>query len=515
MANRTQAMLPPGVSAQDFQTALKEWEKIVGSEYVFAQPENLASYSKIMIPDDEALHRPSGAVAPANVEEIQAILKVANRYRLPLWMISTGKNLGYGSAAPATAGQVVLDLKRMNRILEVDEEMGTALIEPGVTYLQLKQYLDERKIPLWLSFPSSGPIAGPVGNTLDRGVGYNRYGEHFANFCGLEVVLADGLVVRTATGGVKGSNTWQSYRWGYGPWVDGLFSQSNFGIVTKMGLWLMHKPAASKGFLVGWNDDEDMAKGVDVTRRLHLDNVIENGVIGHSLYHIAQIKKRSDLWGKPGAIPQAEVKRICNEAGLGIWGFICTLYGTEEQIAVNLKIAQEAFKPTGGQMLIEGMPEIANTPFVHWNKNMTNQPTLTEFGVYNYRGGGGSAWFAPLVQCKGSEVLKQLGLVRPVLEEYGFDHLAGFLTHGRYMEHIVDILFDRNDPDEMKRAHDCFAKLISVFTAAGYGLYRTNTAYMDKAAEAYGPAQRDLNCRLKRALDPNGIIAPGKSGITI
>jgi 4-cresol dehydrogenase (hydroxylating) len=68
-------------------------------------------------------------------------------------------------------------------------------------------------------------------------------------------------------------------------------------------------------------------------------------------------------------------------AGLSIWGFICTLYGTEEQIAVNLKIAQEAFKPTGGQMLIEGMPEIANTPFVHWTgptpPTWTKQPRPT------------------------------------------------------------------------------------------------------------------------------------------
>jgi len=513
MPNPAKATLPPGVSAQDFQAAIKEFQNIVGSDFVFAEPERLVSYSKIMIPDDVSLHQPSGAVAPASVEEIQAILKVANRYRIPLWVISTGKNLGYGSAAPATAGQVVLDLKRMNRILEVDAEMGTALVEPGVTYLQLKQYLDERNIPLWISFPSSGPIAGPVGNTLDRGVGYNRYGEHFANFCGLEVVLADGLVVRTATGDVKGNNTWQSYRWGYGPWVDGLFSQSNFGIVTKMGLWLMHKPEASKGFLVGWNDDEGMAKGVDVARKLNLNGVIENGVIGHSMYHIGQIKKRSEIYNGPGAIPLAEVKRICNAEGLGIWGFICTLYGTEEQIAVNLKIAQEAFKSTGSQMLIEGMPEIKNTPFEHWNKNMTGQPTLTEFGLYNYRGGGGSAWFAPLVQCKGSEMLKQLALVRPVLEEFGFDHLAGLLISGRHMEHVVDILFDRNDRDELKRAHDCFAKLIDVFTAAGYGLYRTSTGFMEQAAKAYGPAQRDLNHRLKRALDPNGIIAPGKSGI--
>ena len=62
----------------------------------------------------------------------------------------------------------------------------------------------------------------------------------------------------------------------------------------------------------------------------------------------------------------------------------------------------------------------------------------------------------------------------------------------------------------MELAHDCFGKLIHVFTAAGYGLHRTNTAYMDEAAEAYGPAQRGLNRRLKRALDPNGIIDQGK-----
>jgi 4-cresol dehydrogenase (hydroxylating) len=94
--------------------------------------------------------------------------------------------------------------------------------------------------------------------------------------------------------------------------------------------------------------------------------------------------------------------------GLGLWGLIVTLYGTNDQIAVNLKICQEAFATTGGQMLIEGAPGIENTPFGHWNENMTNRPSLREFGLYNYRGGGGSAWFAPLVACKGSEVLKQL-----------------------------------------------------------------------------------------------------------
>jgi 4-cresol dehydrogenase (hydroxylating) len=311
-------MLPPGVSATEFDFAIKEFQKIVGAEWVFYEPESLVGYSKIMVPDEDVRYQPSAAVAPDGVEQIQAILKVANHYKIPLWMISTGKNLGYGSAAPATAGQVVLDLKRMNRILEIDLELGSVLIEPGVTYLQLKQYLDERNIPLWISFPSSGPVAGPVGNTLDRGVGYNRYGEHFANFCGLEVVLADGLVVRTAMGGVQNGKDWNTYRWGYGPWVDGLFSQSNFGIVTKMGLWLMHKPQASKGFLVGWDDDEGMAKGIDAARHLRLNGVIENGVLGSSMYHVAQHKKRSEIYAGKGSIPMADVKRV--SARIWDWG---------------------------------------------------------------------------------------------------------------------------------------------------------------------------------------------------
>src|SRR5207237_5523487 len=118
----------------------------------------------------------------------------------------------------------------------------------------------------------------PMGNTLDRGVGYNRCGEHFSNFSGLEVVLANGEVLRTGLGGIPNTTAWQSYRWGYGPWVDGLFSQSNLGIVTKMGIWLMQKPAAHQAYVIAWDDVDNMAKGVEVAGRLRRDNVIENGV---------------------------------------------------------------------------------------------------------------------------------------------------------------------------------------------------------------------------------------------
>ena len=60
--------------------------------------------------------------------------------------------------------------------------------------------------------------------------------------CGMEVVLANGDVLRTGMGGVKGDKAWQVFKWGYGPTLDGMFTQSNYGICTKMGFWLM--PAA-------------------------------------------------------------------------------------------------------------------------------------------------------------------------------------------------------------------------------------------------------------------------------
>ena len=241
-------MLPHAIAPDQFRAAVKQLRAIVGDAWVFADPESTLPYTKSLVPDPQHRHVPSGAVAPASVEEVQAILKVANRYGLPLWPVSTGKNMGYGMATPATSGQMILDLKRMNRIIEIDAELGTALVEPGVTYQDLRDYLDANKLPFWLDVPTVGPIVSPVGNTLERGVGYTPYGDHFFMQCGMEVVLADGSLVRTGMGSVKNATAWQAFKWGYGPYLDGIFTQSNFGVVTKLGFWLMPAPPAYKPF---------------------------------------------------------------------------------------------------------------------------------------------------------------------------------------------------------------------------------------------------------------------------
>ena len=238
---------PPGVSEQDFQRAVDRFESVVGREWVFTSDEDVALYRDAYSPlwSEEEEKIASAAVAPDSAEQVQEIVRIANEFRVPLYPISTGRNLGYGGSAPVLSGSVVLDLKRMNRILEVDERNAYALVEPGVSYFDLYRHIEDRALKLWIDCPDPG-WGSVIGNALDHGVGYtmNPYRDHWDGHCGLEVVTGDGELVRTGMGALPGAATWQHFKYGYGPYVDGMFSQSNFGVVTKMGVWLMPEPEA-------------------------------------------------------------------------------------------------------------------------------------------------------------------------------------------------------------------------------------------------------------------------------
>ena len=99
-------ILPPDVSDKQFAKALAAFREAVGENWVFAdETDELASYRDPYSIVDEDYFRPSASVAPDGVEEIQAVLKIANDFNIPLWPVSCGKNLAYGGAAPRFAGQ--------------------------------------------------------------------------------------------------------------------------------------------------------------------------------------------------------------------------------------------------------------------------------------------------------------------------------------------------------------------------------------------------------------------------
>lgn len=506
-------MLPRDLDAGRFAQAVKELRAIVGDEWVFADADSTAPYAKSFIPDVRGEHVPSGAVAPKTVEEVQAILRVANTYRLPMWPVSTGKNMGYGCATPASTGQMILDLKRMNRILDFDAELGTILVEPGVTYQDIHDYIEANNLPFWIDVPTVGPIVSMVGNTLERGVGYTPYGDHFFMQCGMEVCLADGTLLKTGMGSVKDSNTWQAFKWGYGPYLDGIFTQSNFGVVTKMGMWLMPAPPVYKPFVVRYPDVGDVAKATDTIRPFRMNNLIPNGVLMMgALYQLAMFKRRNDVFRGDGPIPPDVLKAEAARNGLGMWNTYFALYGTDELIAATEKIVRPAFEASGGEVLTSD--EMTGNPwFEHHRTLMRGGMSLEEIGLVRWRGSGGAIAFAPVAPAKGAETLGQTALATEIMNKHGFDYAPAYAVGGRELHHIIFLMYDKGSDEEALRAEACTNEMISRFGEKGWAAYRSSVSTMDLVADQYGAENRAVNARIKQALDPNHIIAPGKQGI--
>ncbi|HLK44345.1 MAG TPA: FAD-dependent oxidoreductase, partial [Acidimicrobiales bacterium] len=138
----------------------------------------------------------AAVVTPRSVEDVQAAVRVAGEHGVPLWTVGQGRNNAYGGSAPRVRGSIIVSLREMNRVLEVDDELAYALVEPGVRFFDLFDHLQAGGYRLWPSIPDLG-WGSVVGNTLDSGRGYTPYGDHPTTQCGMEVVLADGELLRT------------------------------------------------------------------------------------------------------------------------------------------------------------------------------------------------------------------------------------------------------------------------------------------------------------------------------
>ena len=510
-------ILPPGVSAEQFADALQAFRKVVGEEYVYTG-QALSGYADpySIVADDEA-HAASAAVAPANTEQVQDIVRAAGQYGVPLWTVSCGKNFAYGGAAPRMAGTVVLDLKRMNRILEVNEGDGYALVEPGVSYFDLYAYIQAKGYKLWLDVPDPG-WGSVIGNALEHGVGYTPYGDHFAMQCGMEVVLANGELVRTGMGAMPGSTTWQLFKYGFGPYLDGLFTQSNFGIVTKMGIWLMPEPPGYRPYMISFQREEDLAQVVDILRPLKVNMVIQNAATIRSLLLVAATNAtKSQYYDKPGPVPESILRKIMADQDIGMWNIYGALYGPPPVMDSLWSVIRDSFARVPGVKFY--FPQDRNHPndLLHARaETMRGVPRLSEFSFINWTGGGGHIGFSPVSPIRGAEAMKQYTMVRDRMHEYGFDYMSIFAIGWRELHHVVELLFDRRDPAIKRKADELFRLLVREAAAAGYGEYRTHLSYMDDIAATYGwndHALMKLNQTIKDALDPRGILAPGKQGI--
>lgn len=459
-------------------------------------------------------------VFPSSVEDVQAVLRIANQYRVPLWTTSTGRNNGYGGAAARVPGSIAVSLRRMNRVLEVNEELAYAIVEPGVSFFEFYEHLSAGGYKLLMSTADLG-WGSVVGNTLDHGIGYTVYGDHASTQCGMEVVLANGDVLRTGMGAKSNSPAWAAHPRGYGPSPDGLFMQSNFGIVTKMGVWLMPRPERYKACTLMLKDKGDLGRCIDVLRPLIIDRTI-NGLttIGNIFATGGAVTPRSMWYDGDGAMPDDAVANMVNTLGVGYWNARIPFYGREAVVEAQYAAFERAIQDIPSAVVdTRTYTQDELNAEIPWPDQVpAGIPNNELLGLLKWRTpeGGGHAGFSPVTVGTGAEAERAMKIVESITRDHGVDVSAGFALYGRSSILLSTMLFDTADQEEVKRVRSACNAMVVEAGKAGFGEYRAHTAYMDLSADQFDyndHAQRRFNELIKDTLDPNGILSPGKQGI--
>ncbi|MFM1885578.1 MAG: hypothetical protein RL026_735 [Pseudomonadota bacterium] len=500
-------ILPPGVGRGRFEAAVAAWRRELGEAWVFDTDEDRASYIDPYAKGDGSAHAPSAIIAPADMAQLQAALRIANEARLPLWPVSRGKNLGYGGAQPVLAGSVILDLGRMKRIIEVNVELGYCIVEPGVTFFELHEYLQREHTGLEAAIPGNG-WGSVLGNALERGFSWR--GDHSSSVCGLEVLLGTGELVRTGMGAMSGSDSWASFRHGFGPSWDQMFIHSNLGVVTKMGLWLHPTPEHQIQIGVALDKPEDLGWYIDAVRPLRLRNVVDGHVAVTTIMNIVAAQtQRSEWYQGRDSLPDPVYAQLRDRYGLGWWNGTLRLSGYREANEAHLKVVLDALARHTRQ-------EFPVTRF-HSHERPVPGPSLNPLSTVNWYGGrGGHLSFSPVVPAVGRKIVEQFQRTRRRYQEFGIDYASTWYNGGRAVANINLIFADMDDADMVDRADRLFRALVKDAREMGYGEYRTHIDYMDAVADTFdfnNHALRRLNEQVKDSLDPNGILAPGRNGV--
>ena len=531
------------------QKAFQEIIKLVGSEFFKIDQESIAFYSRSTLSKGTI---PSAIVRPKNKLEVQKIIILASKYSLSVHPISTGKNWGYSDACAPGNGMIILDLARMNTICEVNEDLCYATIEPGVTQGQLYNFLKEKKINLWMDATGAGADTSIVGNVLERGFGHSPYGDRFNNSCAYEIILSNGEMINTGFGHYKNSKVTNLYKWGIGPSIDGLFTQSNLGIITKMTIWLLPKPSDFKVHFFLLNDNESISEFIEKTRPLKLDKTLQSVLhMSNDLRVLSTLQRfPTERTTSNPFLSDYERKGLLKKYKIGSWFGTAGFYGSKAQNKANINKLKKEIKKIKGLkicftvdeatlILLEKMKQILSTlgyksPYFDLLKKIrisfellqgksprssisgglwkvkpeTSQKLMTETNPLDYN--SGFYWISSILPMTGSEVKKLNSLVEHIFNEYGFDFLQTLsMVSDRSLCSVMTISFNKENMYETINAEKCHNKVVKTLIEEGYILYRAGNQsleYIGNTSEYFFEFLQTI----KKAVDPNNTISPGK-----
>ncbi|MDX9732465.1 MAG: FAD-binding oxidoreductase [Bdellovibrionales bacterium] len=472
-----------------------------------------------------------GVGYPRNVEQIQRILEQARCLGISLYPISRGMNIGYGEMTPTTDQQLVLNLSRMCAIREFDAENGEIVIEPGVSQKLLSEFLEAQKANYIADMTGASPDASVVGNILEAGFGHTPIGNRRKHVVSMEVVLADGTVLKT------------SEMPSLGPDLAQLFIQSNFGIVTAIRMPLLPCPETIETFTLSFKSEEKFLLGIERLRELRRNGTLVNLVhVANATRTLMTSSRFPETLDRSHVLSQSEARAILNSRSLvdyGEWTALGALSGFRDEVACRRKRVKKAMRGVAtvrffSTKFLNGLIRVLSHGFFKSIRRLSmvlsSLKSLRELngivrGVPSEEPSRnilwriddpkrlGLLWYAPVVPATSQDVASLLKVSREVFEKHKFEMpLTLTLISSNKMTGVFSFSFDRLDPEQVRRAHEAYAELSRKTIELGYRPYRAGL--LTKFGEVYSPETEDVLNRIKRALDAADTVAPGRYGLS-
>ncbi len=459
--------------------------------------------------------QPCCVVYPIDESEIIALLKLSKSQSLKLFTISRGRNFGYGEAQGTDAGQVIVDLSRMNRIVEVNETLAYATIQPGVSQQNLFEHLQQNKSRLQLDITGAGLDASIVGNILERGFGHTDYGDRFARVIRMTAILADGSVVKTGFGSFDHANARNTYKYGIGPMLDGLLSQSNFCIITEMTFELMPKPEKTCMFIVSAKKPEAFAPLVDSIRELKLDGVVNSAVhFANKSRAIGQKEnKLAGYWNMSGSISgpvgMVNAKKSIVRAALKKADPGATIWFVDQTLMRLASWVHRLFSFSLYTPLKDAWDLQMGVPTDNPLKVLLNDESLESATINTASYDTGFIWINAVCAADGRSANTLLQLTSSLFKEHGYEFPVTFTAiNPRSLIMITNINYPRNE-ESIAKAHAFSKRCHEVLIENGFLPYRSGSGAFDETPE-YATGTSALLRGIKNLVDPGNILAPGK-----
>ncbi len=454
-------------SDEAVRTRLRE---IVGAENVLIDADKVEPYAADAVKEK---FPPEAVLLPQTTSEIAAILRLANERRFPV--TARGGGVGYTGGAVPVDGGVVIGTDRMNRIRRIEVDDLYVVTEPGVTTYALQQAVEAHAL-FYPPDPSSYKDSFIGGNIAENagGIRSAKYGVTKHYVLGLEVVMPTGEIIRT--GGVTSKNV-------VGFDLTGLIcgSEGMLGIITEATLRLLPLPEATRTVRATFATMKEACACVPRFNRVRVTPVAIE-VLDRNAIEAVESEFAFGFGADAGAL------------------LLVAVDGHAEEVERDSRVCEQVVKDGGGFDVIRSATRAEEERL--WDVRRALSPAIKKFGTMKFNED------VVVPRSRVPELIERVTAAARRHDTFvvNFGHAGDGNIH-------VNFMCDRDDADAMRRARlavgETFAAAVDLGgTISGeHGIGYVKAPYLDMAL---GAATIDAMKRIKHALDPNGILNPGK-----